>query len=106
MLLTEIRQCYVELNKFWTEEISRASEALRMGRVDPTDLERWKNFHANLKQTIESWKVSYGFLFLCALPTGQNSLFRTSRQVVIRKPYATMYARLRFARPCFHLASF
>jgi hypothetical protein len=60
MLLTEIRQCYVELNKFWTEEISRASEALRMGRVDPTDLERWKNFHANLKQTIESWKVRYG----------------------------------------------
>ncbi|KAF8486434.1 hypothetical protein DFH94DRAFT_184029 [Russula ochroleuca] len=56
LLLTEIRQCYMELDKFWIEEISRASEALKMRRVDPTDLERWKNFHANLRKTIESWK--------------------------------------------------
>jgi len=56
MLLTEIRQCYVGLNKFWTEEISRASEALRKRRVDPMDFERWKNFQTNLTKTIESWK--------------------------------------------------
>jgi N-formylglutamate amidohydrolase len=55
----------MELDKFWSEEISRAIEAHKMGRVDPTDLERWKNYHANLKQTIESWKVQYGFIFLC-----------------------------------------
>ena len=54
---TEIRQCYVELDKFWTDQISRAIEALKMRRVDPTDLEPWRNFHSNLKQTIESWKV-------------------------------------------------
>jgi hypothetical protein len=97
MLLTEIRQCYMELNKFWTEEISRVSEALRMRRVEPADFERWRNFHANLKQTIDSWKVRYRFLFLCcALPTDQNTLFRTSCQVVMLKPYAaTMHARLR-----------
>jgi hypothetical protein len=60
----------MELDKFWTEEISRAIEALKMHRVDPADLERWKNFHENLRQTIESWKV--GFLFLCrAFPTDQ-----------------------------------
>ncbi|KAF8486446.1 hypothetical protein DFH94DRAFT_184318 [Russula ochroleuca] len=56
LLLTEIRRCYVELDKFWTEEIYRASEALKMRRVDPTDFERWRNFQANLKQTIDSWK--------------------------------------------------
>ncbi|KAF8486068.1 hypothetical protein DFH94DRAFT_166762 [Russula ochroleuca] len=56
LVLTEIRQCYMELDKFWTEEISRAIEALKMRRVDPTDFERWKSFHVNLKQTIESWK--------------------------------------------------
>ncbi|KAF8461764.1 hypothetical protein DFH94DRAFT_71123 [Russula ochroleuca] len=55
-VLTEIRRCYMEMDKFWTEEISRAIEALKMRRVDPTDFERWKNFHANLKQTTESWK--------------------------------------------------
>ena len=66
LVLTEVRQCYMELDKFWTEEISRAIEALKMRRVDPTDFERWKSFHANLKQTIESWKVRYPFLFLYA----------------------------------------
>ena len=66
-MLTEITQCYIELDKFWTEEISRAIEALRMHRVDPTDFERWENFHANLKQTIESWKVLHGFFFVLCI---------------------------------------
>ena len=56
-MLTDIRQCYMELDKFWTEEISRVVEALKMRRVGSTDFERWKNFHANLKQIIGSWKV-------------------------------------------------
>jgi excinuclease UvrABC helicase subunit UvrB len=58
-VLAEIRRCYMEMDKFWTEEISRAIEALKMRRVGPTDLERWENFHANLKHAIESWKVQY-----------------------------------------------
>ena len=74
LLLTEIRRCYQELDKFWTEEIYRASEALKMRRVDPTDFERWRIFRANLKQTIGSWKVQRDFLFLCcALVTNQNT---------------------------------
>ena len=56
-MLTEIRRCYMELDKFWAEEISRAIEAFKMRRVDPTDLERWKTFHANLRISIGSWKV-------------------------------------------------
>ena len=55
----------MELDKFWTEEISRTIKALKMRRVDRTDFERWKNLHANLKQTIESWKVRYYFSFPC-----------------------------------------
>ena len=47
----------MELDKFWTDQISRAIEALKMWRVDLTDLEPWRNFHSNLKQTIELWKV-------------------------------------------------
>jgi hypothetical protein len=50
----------MELNKFWTEEIFiifHVIEALKMHRVDATDFERWKTFHSNLNQTIETWKV-------------------------------------------------
>ena len=63
-VLTEIRRCYMELDKFWTGEISRTVEALKMRRVDPTDLERWKNFHKNLNKTTKSWKVQCDLLFL------------------------------------------
>ena len=55
----------MELDKFWTEEVSHAIEALKMRRFDPMDFERWKNFYANLKRTIESWRVRYGLLFQC-----------------------------------------
>ena len=76
-MVIEIRQCYKELDKFWTEEISCAITALKMRRVDPTDFERWKSFRASFKQTIDFWKVvqvQYGFVFLCrAFPTDQNT---------------------------------
>ncbi|KAN0113635.1 hypothetical protein V8E52_007561 [Russula decolorans] len=54
-VLAEIKQCYTELYKFWTEEISHAMEAFEKRRIDRTDFERWRKFHTNLKQTIESW---------------------------------------------------
>ena len=86
-MLTEIKQCYTELYKFWTEEISRAMEAFEKRRVDRTDFERWRNFHANLKQTIESWKVQYDFLLsCCAVPTNplQGELPSGDAQTVLR----------------------
>jgi hypothetical protein len=87
LVLTEIRRCYAELDKFWAEEISRAFEALRTRQVDPTDFERWKNFHANIKQTVESWKVHDCFFLCCALPTDQTICFRTIYPVVMLNPY-------------------
>ena len=89
----------MELVKFWTQEIFRVMEALKMHRVNASDFERWKCFHSNLKQTVESWKVQYGLLFLCcALLTNQNTPFRVSYQIVMFKPYAAiMHVRLRFA---------
>ena len=56
-MLGEISRCYEELHKFWKEEICRADAALRTRRVDPDDVERWRNFKASLQQTTESWKV-------------------------------------------------
>jgi hypothetical protein len=32
-------------------------EAVKKGRTDPRDFERWKTFHSSLKQALESWKV-------------------------------------------------
>ncbi|KAI9450415.1 hypothetical protein F5148DRAFT_1290819 [Russula earlei] len=56
-VLGEIRRCYMELDKFWTEEIRSAIKALETRRVDPNDVERWRGFKASLEQTIESWKT-------------------------------------------------
>ena len=57
--MAEIRRFYEELNKFWKEEICHVAEALKKGRTDPEDLERWKNYHSSLKQTIGLWKVRF-----------------------------------------------
>ena len=104
-VLTDIKQCYSELYKFWTEEISHAMEAFENRRVDRTDFERWRNFHANLKQTIESWKVQYEVLFPCA--QYQPTLFRLSYPVVMLKVYsATMHVCLGFAGFTSSLGSF
>jgi hypothetical protein len=64
----------MELDKFWTEEISRAIEALKMRRVDPMDSERWNNFHANLKRTIESWKAPVRLLIPVLRITDRSKL--------------------------------
>jgi hypothetical protein len=56
-MLTEIRRCYIELDNFWAEEISRTVEDLNSRRILPSDFERWTNTHTNLGQTIEFWKV-------------------------------------------------
>ena len=95
-VLAEIKRCYMELYDFWTEEISRAMEAVEKRCIDRMDSERWRNFHANLTQTIEPWKVWYVFLLPCyAEPT---NLLRVSYPVVMPKMYsATMDVRLRFA---------
>jgi hypothetical protein len=72
-VLAEIKQCYTELYKFWTEEISHAMEAFEKRRIDRTDFERWRKFHTNLKQTIESWNVQYHFLLPVLRSTDQSS---------------------------------
>ena len=56
-MLAQIRRYYEELDKFWTDEIRRAVKALEMRRIDLKDFERWKNFHASIKQTIEYSEV-------------------------------------------------
>jgi len=56
-VLDAIRRCYMELDKFWTEEIRRASKALETRCVDPDDAKRWRDCKASLEQTTKSWKT-------------------------------------------------
>jgi hypothetical protein len=61
-VLDQIQRCYVEIEKFWTEEIRRAAKALERRCVDPSDVRRWKEFHAGLKETLSTGR--YGLLYL------------------------------------------
>jgi hypothetical protein len=66
-VLDEIRGFYGELKDFWTEEVHHVIDALRRGRTDPRDFERWNDFYSSLKQTIESWKVCrFFFYYVCS----------------------------------------
>ena len=105
-VLTEIKHCYTELYKFWTEEISCAMEAFKKRHVDRRDFERWRTFHANLKQTIESWKVQYGF-FNSRGAQYRHTLLRISYPVMLDKLYSTtMHACLGYAGLASVLVSF
>jgi hypothetical protein len=106
--MTEIKQCYAELYKFWTTEISRAMEAFKKRRVDRTDFERWRSFHVNLKQTIESWNVQYLFFLLpcCAVPTNpiQGELSSGDAQTVLPdNAYSSEVCRFHFTLGSFRL---
>jgi hypothetical protein len=57
LILEEIRQCYIEIDKFWVDEVSRVTRALKQCRLDPEDIERWQQFREGLEQTIVDWKV-------------------------------------------------
>ncbi|KAI0261182.1 hypothetical protein BC834DRAFT_897604 [Gloeopeniophorella convolvens] len=55
-VLDEIRRCFVEMDKFWVEEVRRVSKALQdCRRVDEEYLRRWQAFRTSLEQTIASW---------------------------------------------------
>ncbi|KAI0298318.1 hypothetical protein BC826DRAFT_1174220 [Russula brevipes] len=52
IILREIRRCYIEMDKFWVEEVHRVTKAFKDRRVDPKDIDRWKNIKESLTQTI------------------------------------------------------
>ncbi|KAI0287092.1 hypothetical protein BC826DRAFT_1108726 [Russula brevipes] len=52
IILNEIRRCYIEMDKFWVEELRRVTKAFKDRRVDPEDIDRWKNIKESLTQTI------------------------------------------------------
>ncbi|KAH9976601.1 hypothetical protein BGW80DRAFT_871020 [Lactifluus volemus] len=51
-ILNEIQRCYIEMDKFWVDEVHRASRALNCRRLDPEDIDRWRRFREGLDQNI------------------------------------------------------
>jgi hypothetical protein len=101
LMLAEIRRCYAELDKFWTEEIFRAIEALKTHRIDPPISNAGRTFIQTLNKLLSPGRYRIVSYFLCcALPTNQNNLFRMSYQVAMLKPYAAT------AHSCLRLAHF
>jgi hypothetical protein len=56
-VLNQIRRCYIEMDKFWVDEVQRVTKSLKNRRIDPGDVERWKNIRDNLEHTIAHWEV-------------------------------------------------
>jgi len=56
-VLSDIRQSYIEMDKFWADEVWEVSRALKDRRLDPGDIDRWRGFRESLEQSIAYWKV-------------------------------------------------
>ncbi len=96
-VLGEISRCYKDLDKFWEEEICHADEAFRTRRIDPVDVERWRNFKASLQQTIESWKVWFRSI---PLDGEQTNSFRLINNVAVSGIYSMITVQV---HPFVHL---
>jgi len=58
IVLDEIRRCYIDMDKFWVDEVQRVTKAFRDRRVDPEDIDRWNNFRESLEHTIANWETT------------------------------------------------
>jgi hypothetical protein len=57
IIVDEIRRCYVEMDKFWVDEVRRVTKAFEDRRIDPEDIDRWKASLAGLEKTMAHWEV-------------------------------------------------
>jgi hypothetical protein len=90
------------LDKFWKEEICSADTAFRTRRVDPGDVERWRNFKASLEQTVESRKV---WFLSIALDEEQTSSFRLINKVAVSGIYFMITVQVAlFVHSPFHIS--
>ena len=53
----EIRGCYIEMDKFWVNEVQRATKALKNRNIDPEDIERWRDFRGSLEHITADWEA-------------------------------------------------
>ena len=57
VILNEIRQSYMEMDKFWVDEVRRVTKVFKDCRIDPKDIDRWKSYRDDLEKTIAHWEV-------------------------------------------------
>jgi hypothetical protein len=73
------------MDKFWVEEVCRVTKAFKDRRVDPGDIDRWKNIKESLTQTIAGLEV-WVLLESCFY---QNSPTIFSENIYGQRRYAT-----------------
>jgi hypothetical protein len=107
LVLAEVGRSYEWLMNFWKEEIRHVAEAVKKGRTDPSDFERWSNIRPSLEQTIEFWKVCIFLYCTKHFPTNQNTIFRIDIQAVMVKPYTAtlLHPLLQFVYSPFHFGA-
>jgi len=52
-----IQRCYIEMDKFWVDEVQRATKALKNRNIDPEDIERWRNFRGSPEHITADWEA-------------------------------------------------
>jgi len=57
IVLSDIRQSYMEMDKFWVGEVWEVSKALKNHHLDPGDIDRWRTFREGLEQSIAHWET-------------------------------------------------
>jgi len=57
IVLSDIQQSYMEMDKFWVDEVWKVLKALKNRRLDRGDIDRWRIFRACLEQSIAHWET-------------------------------------------------
>ena len=57
IVLNEIRRCYIDMDKFWVDEVQRVTKSIRNRRVDPEDIDRWRIFGESLEHSMAHCEV-------------------------------------------------
>ena len=57
VVLDEIRRCYIDLDKFWVDEVQGVTKSLKNRLVNPEDIDRWRSFLESLEHTIVHWHL-------------------------------------------------
>ncbi|KAI0038183.1 hypothetical protein FA95DRAFT_1284236 [Auriscalpium vulgare] len=52
-LIGAIKACYVELDKFWADELRHVTRALKEHRIEPGEVDRWRKFESTLEGILD-----------------------------------------------------
>ncbi|KAH9954533.1 hypothetical protein BC827DRAFT_1272505 [Russula dissimulans] len=59
IVLNDIRQCYMEMDRFWVDKVFNVSKKLNLKnrRLDPLEIDRWRSLWESLEQKMACWET-------------------------------------------------